>query len=76
MKFLQQQEKLYKFYEAFRDTNNKFTVNEIEIKRFKTIEENNIKDGDIVVLETIQYNNIKLFIKINIKRNFIKLIYF
>jgi predicted RNase H-like nuclease (RuvC/YqgF family) len=47
------EEKLYKFYEAFRDTNNKFTVNEIEIKRFKTIEENNIKDGDIVVLETI-----------------------
>ena len=47
------EEKLYKFYEAFRDTNNKFTVNEIEIKRFKTIEENNIKDGDKVVLETI-----------------------
>jgi ribosomal protein S17 len=47
------EEKLYKFYEAFRDTNNKFTVNEIEIKRFKTIEENNIKNGDKVLLETI-----------------------
>ena len=51
--FVIAEEKLYKFYEAFRDTNNKFTINEIEIKRFKTIEENNIKDGDIVVLETI-----------------------
>lgn len=51
--FVIAEEKLYKFYEAFRDTNNKFTINEIEIKRFKTIEENNIKDGDRVVLETI-----------------------
>ena len=51
--FVIAEEKLYKFYEAFRDTNNKFTINEIEIKRFKTIEENNIKDGDKVVLETI-----------------------
>ena len=51
--FAEVEEKLYKFYEEFRDTNNTFIANGNCIKRFKTIEENNIKNGDKVLLETI-----------------------
>ena len=51
--FAEVEEKLYKFYEEFRDTNNTFIANGNCIKRFKTIEESNIKNGDKVLLETI-----------------------
>ena len=51
--FAEVKEKLYKFYEEFRDTNNTFIANGNCIKRFKTIEENNIKNGDKVLLEII-----------------------
>ena len=51
--FAEVEEKLNKFYEEFRDTNNTFIANGNCIKRFKTIEENNIKNGDKVLLETI-----------------------
>ena len=68
--FAEVEEKLYKFYEEFRDTNNTFIANGNCIKRFKTIEESNIKNGDKVLLETIQNNIIKTIYINKIKTEF------
>ena len=48
--FAEVEEKLYKKYNDLRNTNNMFTANAKPILRFKTINENNIKDGDIIQL--------------------------
>ena len=48
--FAEVEEKLYQKYDNFRDTNNIFILNEVPILRFKTLSENNIKDGDILKL--------------------------
>ena len=48
--FAEVEEKLYKKYSNLRNTNNMFTANAKPILRFKTIKENNIKDGDIIQL--------------------------
>ena len=48
--FAEVEEKLYKKYSILRNTNNMFTANAKPVLRFKTIKENNIKDGDIVQL--------------------------
>ena len=48
--FAEVEEKLYKRYNDLRNTNNMFTANAKPVLRFKTINENNIKDGDIIQL--------------------------
>jgi len=48
--FAEVEEKLYKKYDNLRNTNNMFTANAKPVLRFKTINENNIKDGDIIQL--------------------------
>ena len=48
--FAEVEEKLYKIYDELRNTNNMFTTNGGPILRFKTLKENNIKDGDKVLL--------------------------
>ena len=48
--FAEVEEKLYKQYPVFRETNNTFFTNGIEILRFKTIEENKIGNGLPVTL--------------------------
>ena len=48
--FAEVEEKLYKKYDNLRNTNNMFTANAKPILRFKTLKENNIKDGDIIQL--------------------------
>ena len=48
--FAEVEEKLYKEYPNYRETNNIFLVQGKPILRFKTIEENNIKDGARVIL--------------------------
>jgi hypothetical protein len=48
--FAEVEQKLYQKYDNFRDTNNIFILNEVPILRFKTLSENNIKDGDILKL--------------------------
>ena len=48
--FAEVEEKLYKKYDKLRNTNNMFTANAKPILRFKTLIENNIKDGDILQL--------------------------
>ena len=46
--FAEVEEKLYQIYDNLRNTNNMFMVNAKTVLRFKTICENNIKDGDIL----------------------------
>ena len=48
--FAEVEEKLYKIYDEFRNTNNMFTIKGRTILRFKNLKENNIRDGDKVLL--------------------------
>ena len=52
--FAEVEEKLYQIYDNFRDTNNMFTINGRTILRFKNLKENNIRDGDKVLLFRIE----------------------
>ena len=48
--FAQIEEKLYKEYPEYRETNNYFLANGKQILRFKTIEDNKIGNGLPVIL--------------------------
>ena len=48
--FAEVEERLYKKNVELRNSNNMFKVNEKPVLRFKTLGENNIKDGDILQL--------------------------
>ena len=48
--FAEVEEKLYQKYEEYREINNNFTVNGNIVLRFKTINDNHIKDGDKIQL--------------------------
>ena len=48
--FAEVEEKLYKQYPQYRETNNTFTANETQILRFKTIAENKLGNGIPVTL--------------------------
>jgi len=48
--FAEIEEKLYKEYPEYRETNNKFLANDKEILRFKTINDNKIGTGKPVML--------------------------
>jgi len=52
--FAKVEEELYQFYDDLRNTNNIFTVNDKPILRFKSMNENNIHDGDIVQLIKVE----------------------
>ena len=54
--FAQVEEKLYDKYREYKNTNNKFISNGRSILRFKTVEENNIRNGDTVQLQVIEDN--------------------
>ena len=49
--FAEVEEKLYKIYEKYKETNNIFLIGGNQVLRFKTIEENNIKDRDKVLMQ-------------------------
>ena len=49
-KFAEVEERLYQIYPDLRKTNNHFITNGNQILRFQTIEENKIKDGQVVQL--------------------------
>ena len=49
--FAEVEEKLYKTFNEYRETNNVFLHGGNVVLRFKTIEQNNIKDGDKVQLQ-------------------------
>ena len=48
--FIQIEEKIYNEYPKYKDFNTYFTVNGNVIKRFKTLDENKIKDGNIIII--------------------------
>ena len=48
--FINLEERLYKDFPQFKDYNTFFTVNGKNIKRFKSIRDNNIKNNDIISL--------------------------
>ena len=56
-KFAEVEQKLYKQYPEYRDTNNYFRYNGKEVERSKTIGENNIGNGMPVILYIHSLNN-------------------
>ena len=48
--FVKIEEKLYEEFPEYKETDNYFLVNGKKVKRFKTIQENNIKNGKPVIL--------------------------
>ena len=52
--FAEVEEKLYQIYDEFRNTNNMCTVKGRTILRFKNLKENDIRDGDKVMLFKIE----------------------
>ena len=49
--FAQVEEQLYKIYDKYRKTNNTFMFGGKTVFRFKTIEENKIKDGEKIIMQ-------------------------
>ena len=54
--FAEVEEKLYQKFDSFRNTNNIFLFKGKQILRFKTISENDIKEGEIIQLVTQEEN--------------------
>ena len=52
-KFNRLEEKLYNDYPEYSETNNYFVVNGNRIQKFKTLDENNIRNSDIIILKQI-----------------------
>ena len=50
--FVRIEEKLYEEYPEYKETDNYFLHNGLVIKRFKTVEENHIKSGKPIILNT------------------------
>ena len=50
--FVRVEEKLYEEYPEYKETENHFIHNGTVIKRFKTVEENHIKNGKPIILNT------------------------
>ena len=48
--FAKIEEKIYNEYPEYKDYNTYLTVNGNKIKRLKTVEENGIKDGNIIIV--------------------------
>ncbi len=52
-KFNRLEEKLYNDYPEYSETNNYFVVNGNRIQKFKTLDENNIHNNDMILLNII-----------------------
>ena len=52
------EEKLYNEYPKYKEINTYLTVNGEVIKRFKTIEENKIHQGNVIIVNKIEYYHI------------------
>ena len=52
-KFNTVENKLYNYYSEFAENENYFTFNGIKINKYKTLEENNIKNNNIILLNTL-----------------------
>ena len=52
--FARLEEKLYNKYPSYKDTENYFLVNGYKINRHRTLEENKIKNNDVITLMLIE----------------------
>lgn len=52
--FVRIEEKIYNEYPQYKDYNNYLTVNWNLIKRFKTLDENKIKDGNAIIINIFE----------------------
>ena len=52
--FVKLEEKLYMQFPDFRDSNNYFTINRRMIKRFRTIQENQLNNFDKILLNVYE----------------------
>jgi len=52
--FAEVEEKFYQIYDEFRNTNNALIINGRTILRFKSLKENNVRDGDSIMLIKIE----------------------
>ena len=52
-KFNKVETKLYDYYPEYTENENYFTFNGIKINKYKTLEENKIKNNNVVILNTI-----------------------
>jgi len=48
------EEELYNKYPKFKEYNTFLTCNGVVLKRFKTVGENNIKEGDAIIVNTLE----------------------
>ena len=55
--FAEVEEKLYKKFDNFRNTNNILLFNGNIILRFKKVRENNLHDGDTILIQSQDINN-------------------
>ena len=55
--FAEVEEKLYKKFDNFRNTNNILLFNGNSILRFKKVKENNLHDGDTILIQSEKINN-------------------
>ena len=53
-KFVTVEEKFYEEYPMFRETNNGFLCRGSQITRFRTLKENRIQDGDIILVIVVE----------------------
>ena len=53
-KFVTVEEKFYEEYPMFGETNNDFLCRGSQITRFRTLKENRIKDGDFIMVITVE----------------------
>ena len=48
------EEELYNQYPKYKELNTYLTCNGVVLKRFKTVEENNIKKGDAIIVNILE----------------------
>ena len=53
--FIKLEEKLYREYPQYSDLDNFFMVNGKAIRKFKSLEENNIKNSDIIIVDQREF---------------------
>ena len=56
-RFSRIEEKFYEEFPEYKETDNYFLANGNKVKRFKTVEENNIKNGRPVILVKELFDN-------------------
>ena len=56
-KFIKLEEQLYNYYPEYSESDNYFMVNGNRVNKFKTLDENQIKNSDIINLTKIEFEN-------------------